>query len=82
MTFTGLGQKPSLKAGNSHNEVMNPKSFNLYVGKLVNIKVLGNVSSENMLLPIKNITFFANLCLNISELLYNNRTVLFVRFLK
>jgi len=49
---------------------MDPKSFNLYVGKLVNIKVLGNVCSKSMLLPIKNIIFFVNLWSNIMKYYY------------
>ena len=77
-TFTGLGQKPSRKAGYSHNGVMNPKSFNLYVGKLVNIKALGNVCSENMLKQIKKIFFCEPLVKYIDILEYSNNTILFV----
>jgi hypothetical protein len=49
---------------------MEPKSFNLHVGKLVNIKALGNICSKNMLLPIKNIIFFVNFWSNIMKYYY------------
>ncbi len=81
-TFTGLGQKPSRKAGHSHKGVMDPKSFNLYVGKLVNIKALGNVCFEKMLLPIKKIFFCESLVKYIGIFIYSNRAMLFARFLK
>ncbi len=62
---------------------MNTKSFNLYVGKLVNIKALGNVCFEKMLLPIKKIFFCESLVKYYNEiLLYSNKAVLFARFLK
>ena len=61
---------------------MNPKSFNLYVGKLVNIKALGNVCFENMLLPIIYIFFCESLVKYIGILIYSNRAMLFARFLK
>jgi len=37
---------------------MNLKLFNLYVGKLLNTEVLGNIHPGNMLLFLKNILFF------------------------
>ena len=81
-TFTGLGQKPFRQAGHSRKGVMDPKSFNLYVGKLVNIKALGNVCSENMLLPIKKIFFCEPLVKYIEIFIYSNMAMLFARFLK
>ncbi len=64
------GKKPFRQARHSQKGVMDPKSFNLYVGKLVNIKALGNICSKNMLLPIKNIIFFVNLWSNIMKYYY------------
>ena len=61
---------------------MNPKSFNLYVGKLVNIKALGNVCFENMLLPIKKYFFCKPLVKYIEIFIYGNKIMLFARFLK
>ncbi len=61
---------------------MNPKSFNLYVGKLVNIKALGNVCSENMLKQIKKIFFCELLIKYIDILEYSNNIMLFARFFK
>jgi len=81
-TFTGLGQKPFRQAGHSRKGVMDPKLFNLYVGKLVNIKALGNICSKNMLLPIKYYFFCEPLVKYNEILLYSNKPVLFARFLK
>ncbi len=61
---------------------MNPKSFNLYVGKLVKIKALGNVCFENMLLSIKKIFFCESLVKYIEIFIYSNRAMLFAKFLK
>ena len=61
---------------------MNPKLFNLYVGKLVNIKALGNVCFEKMLLFIKKIFFCGPLVKYIEILVYSNMTMLFAGFLK
>ena len=61
---------------------MNPKLFNLYVGKLVNIKALGNVCSKNMLLPIKKIFFCEPSIKYIEILTYSNKAMIFAGFLK
>jgi len=71
-----LGQKPSRKAENSHNGLMNPKLFNLYFGKLFNKKLLGNVQAENMLLFLEKIFFFELLIKYIEILVYSNMTIL------
>jgi hypothetical protein len=77
-----LGQKPFREAENSNNGVMNPKLFNLYFGKLLDKKALGNVNPEDTLLFLKKIFFFGPLVKYIEILLYSNKAVLFERFLK
>ena len=64
------GKKPFRQAEHSQKGVMDPKSFNLYVGKLVNIKTLGNICSKNRLLPIKNIIFFCESLVKYNEYYY------------
>ena len=61
---------------------MNPKSFNLYIGKLVNIKALGNICFEKRLLFVKKIFFCGPLVKYIEILVYSNMTMLFAGFLK
>ncbi len=80
--FHRIGPKTFSKTVHSHNGVMNPKSFNLYIGKLVNIKALGKVCSKNMLLLIKKIIFCEPSIKYIEISIYSNKTMLFAIFLK
>ncbi len=78
----GLGQKPFLKAGQSHKRVKNHKLFNLFFGKLLDTRALGNLKVENMLLFLKNFLFFCEpLGKYIGISIYSNITMLFAGFL-